>query len=106
MLRDASHGTRANAVANVRKKIRGQFRDIRANTAVCKALWALIEVEKARASESLQYTAGPRRAGPTAHPDGAKGGKRKRRAAEDGSETEVDERADPVRTRSRAARED
>ncbi|KAI9572171.1 hypothetical protein HD554DRAFT_2067582 [Boletus coccyginus] len=43
ILREKSHHERANAVLHMRLRIREQFRDVRNNGIVCKALWNFID---------------------------------------------------------------
>lgn len=92
VLHDASPAVRAHGIYNLRTRIREQFRDIRANTVVCKALWALVDAERAHPSSA--------RADMGAAANGAAGrgpGKRRRKGADgDGSDGEY--RPTPVKS--------
>jgi hypothetical protein len=73
-LRDRTYEERANAIFDMRSYIRGQFRDIRTNTAVGKALWSYIDsvVKGSHLSSGL-----------IASSEGRRGGKRKKRDEDD-----------------------
>jgi hypothetical protein len=95
-LRHRTYEERANAIFDMRSYIRGQFRDIRTNTAVGKALWSYIDsvVKGSHLSSGM-----------IASSEGRRGGKRKKRDEDD------EYRPQPVRglgpapkTRTRSAK--
>lgn len=85
-MRDYSHQDRADAIFNMRTHVRDQFKDVRNNSHVGRALWLFVRSILQPGSVSLDAVfAAPLKK------------TRKRRKAENGSDDEDEYRPSPVR---------
>jgi hypothetical protein len=99
VMRDYTHQDRAEAILNMRTHIRGQFKDVRNNSQVGRALWLFVRSIMQPGSVSLDAIFSPTKM------------TKKRRKAGDDEEDDDDYRPTPIRaigtvakTRSKVAK--
>ena len=94
-MRKFTQEARAEAIYNLRRNIREQFVDIRANGQVTKALWKLVNEQLAQGQTLARNS----------HLPSQKKAKRKRKARDDSDvETEDEYRPEPIRSLGRGPR--